>query len=90
MALVRVMTVCWLGSAALADRMRHALKDHGATYPNPTGTPVQSPTARWVLPSCVGIHGRLLPGQWPLVLHLTEEPQQRRKRLGQPDERCSR
>jgi hypothetical protein len=49
MALLMVMTVCWLVDAALESRIRHALKDHGATFPNHTGTPGQHPTARWVL-----------------------------------------
>lgn len=49
MALLRVMTVCLLVYAALESRIRQALKDHGATFPNRQGTPVQNPTARWVL-----------------------------------------
>jgi hypothetical protein len=32
------------------------------------------------------MHGRLIPGQWPLVLHLTEAHQQLLKLLGTPDE----
>jgi transposase len=47
MALLMVMTVCLLVYAALEYRIRHALQDHGATFPNQQGTPVQNPTARW-------------------------------------------
>lgn len=86
MALVRVMTVGWLGYAALASRLRHALKDHGAPVPNQTGTPVPNPPARWVFPDVVGSHGRLIPGQWPLVLHLTEAHQPLLTLLGKPSE----
>jgi transposase len=81
MALLMVMTVCWLVSAALEYRIRHALKDHGATIPDQKGTPVQHPTARWVFHSFVGIHVLLIPGQWPLVLNLTEEHQKLLKLL---------
>jgi transposase len=53
MALLMVMTVCVLVSAALAYRIRKALHDHDATFPNHTGQPVQNPTARWVYQSCM-------------------------------------
>jgi transposase len=39
MALLMVMTVCLLVYAALEYRIRHALKDHGATFPHQKGTP---------------------------------------------------
>jgi hypothetical protein len=90
MALLMVMTVCLLVYAALAYRIRHARQDHGATFPNQQGTPVQNPTARWVFPYCVGLHVRFIPGPWPLVLHLTEAHQPWRTRLGNPDERFYR
>ena len=38
MALLRVMTVCLLVYAALEYRIRQALKDHDATFPNQTAT----------------------------------------------------
>jgi transposase len=84
MALLMVMTVCWLVYAALAYRIRKALKDHGATFPNHTGQPVQNPTARWVFQSFVGIHVLLIPGERPLVLNLAEEPQHLLRLLGNP------
>ena len=65
MALLMVMTVCWLVYAALEYRIRHALKDHGATFPHQKGTPVQNPTARWVFHDFVGIHVLFIPGPWP-------------------------
>jgi transposase len=90
MALLMVMTVCWLVYAALEYRLRKALQDHGATCPNQQGQPVQNPTARWVFPYFVGIHVLLIPGQWPVVLNLTEEHQQLLKLLGTPYERFYR
>jgi transposase len=90
MALLMVMTVCLLVYAALEYRIRNALKDHGATFPNQKGTPVQNPTARWIFHYFVGIHVLFIPGQWPLVLNLTEEHQQLLKLLGKPYERFYR
>jgi transposase len=48
MALLMVMTVCLLVYAALEYRIRHALKEHEATFPDQKGKRIQSPTARWV------------------------------------------
>jgi transposase len=90
MALLMVMTVCLLVYAALEYRIRNALQDHGATFPNQKGAPIQNPTARWVFHYFVGIHVLLIPGQWPLVLNLTEEHQQLLKLLGSPYERFYR
>jgi transposase len=56
MALLMVMTVCLLVYAALEYRIRQALKDHGATFPDQKGKPTQHPTGRWVFHSFVGIH----------------------------------
>jgi transposase len=53
MALLMVMTVCLLVYAALEYRIRKALQDHDATFPNQKGQPVQYPTARWVFQSCM-------------------------------------
>jgi hypothetical protein len=90
MALLRVMTVCWLVYAALEYRSRQALQEQRATVPHHKGQPVQNPTARWVLHYFVGIHLLLLPGQWPLVRNLTEAHQQRLRLLGKPYERLDR
>jgi transposase len=87
MALLMVMTVCLLVYAALEYCIRKTLKDHEATFPNQKGQPIQNPTARWVFQSFVGIHLLLIPGQWPLVLNLTEEHQQLLRLLGEPYER---
>jgi transposase len=90
MALLMVMTVCLLVYAALEYRIRQALQDHGATFPNQKGQPVQNPTARWVFQYFVGIHVLLIPGQWPLVLNLTEEHHHLLRLLGKPYERFYR
>jgi transposase len=87
MALLMVMTVCLLVYAALEYRIRKALKEQGATFPNQKGTPVQNPTARWIFHYFVGIHVLLRPQEWPLVLNLTEEHQHLLRILGKPYER---
>jgi transposase len=84
MALLMVMTVCLLVYAALEHRIRKALQDHHATFPNQKGQPVQNPTARWVFQYFVGIHLLYVSGQWPLVLNLTEDHQHLLRLLGQP------
>jgi transposase len=90
MALFMVMTVCLLVYAALESRIRQALQEHEATFPNHKGQRVQPPTARWVFHDFVGIHLRCMPGQWPLVLNLTEEHQHLLQLLGKPYERFYR
>ena len=84
MALLMVMTVCLLVYAALEYRIRHALKDHGATFPDQKGKRIHNPTARRVFQYFVGIHLLCQAGQWPIVLNLTEEHQHLLRLLGQP------
>jgi transposase len=84
MAFLMVMTVCWLVYAALEYRIRQALKADAAMFPNQTGHPIQNPTARWVFQYFGGIHLLLMPGQWPLVLNLTETHAHLLRLLGQP------
>jgi transposase len=73
MALLMVMTVCLLVYAALEYRIRTALKEHGATFPDQKGKHIHNPTARWVFHYFVGIHVLRIPGQPYIVLNLTEE-----------------
>jgi transposase len=82
MALLMVMTVCLLVYAALEYRIREALKDHEAMFPDQKGKRIQNPSARWVFHYFVGLHVGLIPGQWPLVINLTEEHQQLLQLLG--------
>jgi hypothetical protein len=84
MALFMVMTVCLLGYAAWEYRIRQALKEHEATFPDQKGKRLQYPTARWLLHYVVGIHLLCPAGQWPIVLNLTEEHQHLLRLLGQP------
>jgi transposase len=84
MALLMVMTVCLLVYAALEYRIRTALKARQATFPDQKGQPSQNPTARWVFQYFVGIHLLLMPGEWPLVLNLTETHEHLLRLLGQP------
>jgi hypothetical protein len=84
MALLMVMTVCVLVYAAVEYRIRKALKDHEATFPNQQGKRIQQPTARWVFHYFVGIHVLCPAGQWPIVLNLTADHQHLLRLLGQP------
>jgi transposase len=91
MALLMVMTVCLLVYAALEYRIRTALTEHAATFPDQKGKRIQNPTARWVFHYFVGIHVLCIPGQWdPLVANLTEEHQSLLRLLGKPYERLYR
>jgi transposase len=82
MALLMVMTVCLLVYAALEYRIRRALQDHGATFPDQKGKRTQYPTARWVFHYFVGIHVLYIPGQGLFVLNLTDEHQHLLQLLG--------
>src|SRR5262245_17468155 len=61
MALLMVMTVCLLVYAALEYRIRTALKEHGATFPDQKGRRIPNPTTRWVFHYFVGIHVLYIP-----------------------------
>jgi transposase len=82
MALLMVMTVCLLVYAALEYRIRKALKDQDATFPNQQGQPVQNPTARWVFQYFVGIHLLRIRGEGAFVLNLNDQHQQLLRLLG--------
>jgi transposase len=84
MALLMVMTVCLLVYAALEYRIRQALNERAATFPDQRGKRIQHPTARWVFHYFVGIHLLCQAGQWPIVLNLTAEHQHLLRLLGQP------
>jgi transposase len=75
MALLMAMTVCLLVYAALEYRIRTALQEHGATFPDQKGRRITHPTARWVFHYFVGIHVLSIPGQGPMILNLTDEHQ---------------
>jgi len=82
MALLMVMTVCLLVYAALEYRIRTALKEHGATFPDQKGKRIQNPTARWVFHYFVGMHVLYIPGQGLMILNLTDEHQHLLQLLG--------
>jgi len=82
MALLMVMTVCLLVYAALEYRIRTALKEHAATFPDQKGKRIQNPTARWVFHYFVGIHVLYIPGQGLMILNLTDEHQHLLQLLG--------
>jgi hypothetical protein len=76
------MTRCWLVSAAVEYRIRHALKANEATLPDQKGQRIQNPTARGVFHYCVGIHVLFIPGQGLMILNLTDEHQRLLQLLG--------
>jgi len=82
MALLRVMTVCWLVYAALEYRLRQGLINFQATFPHQTGQPIQHPTARWVFQYFSGIHVLRIPGEGAFVLNVTDQHRQLLQRLG--------
>ena len=82
MALLMVMTVCLLVYAALEYRIRTALKEHGATFPDQKGRRIPNPTTRWVFHYFVGIHVLYIPGQGLMILNLTDEHQHLLELLG--------
>ena len=82
MALLMVMTVCLLVYAALEYRIRTALKEQAATFPDQKGKRIQNPTARWVFHYFVGIHVLYIPGQGLMILNLTDEHQHLLQLLG--------
>ena len=89
MALLMGMTGCVLVYAAGESRMRQALVDHGETFPPQTGQPIQTPTARWVLHSFVGMHWLRMPGEGAMVRHLNDEHRKLLRLLGKPSEEFS-
>src|SRR5262245_8251448 len=82
MALLMVMTVCLLVYAALEYRIRTALKEQAATFPDQKGKRIQTPPARWVFHYFVGIHVLYIPGQGLMILNLTDEHQHLLQLLG--------
>ena len=67
------MTVCLRVYAALEYRIRHALRDNAATFPDQKGKPTQTPTARWGFHDFAGMQVLFIPGQGLFVLNLTDE-----------------
>jgi hypothetical protein len=86
MALLMVMTVCWLVYAALEYRIRNALKAHQTTLPHQQGPPGQHPTARWGFQSFVSLHLLHMPGEGALVLKLKDPHRQLLRILGRRSE----
>jgi hypothetical protein len=76
------MTVCLLVYAALAYRIRTALQEPRATFPDQKGKRIQNPTARWVFHDFVGMHVLYIPGQGLMMLTLTDEHQHLLQLLG--------
>lgn len=81
-ALLMVMTVCLLVSAALEYRIRTALKEHEAPFPDQKGRRIPPPTTRWVFHYFVGMHVLYIPGQGLMILNLTDEHQHLLELLG--------
>jgi transposase len=62
MALLMIMTVCLRVYAALESRIRRALQEHGATFPDQKGQRVQHPNRPVGLPLLCGDSCALPPG----------------------------
>jgi hypothetical protein len=88
MAWLMVMTVCWLVDAALASRLRKALKDPEATFPNQKGELGQNPTARWVFQDFVGLHLLRMRREGAFVLNLNAQHLHLLRLLGRSYEAC--
>jgi hypothetical protein len=84
MARWMVRTVGFLVYAAVAERIRRALQEHGATFPDHKGHRLQHPTARWVFHAFVGMPGLSIPGHGLVVLRLPDEHQHLLQLLGKP------
>jgi hypothetical protein len=80
--LLMVMTVCVLVYAALEYRIRTAMKEHGATFPDQKGRRIPNPTTRRVFHYFVGIHVLSIPGQGLMILNLTDAHQHLLELLG--------
>jgi len=66
----------------LEYRIRRALQEQGATFPDQKGKRIPNPTARWVFHYFVGIHVLYIPGQGLMILNLTDEHQHLLQLLG--------
>ena len=72
MALMMVMTLCLLVYAALEHRIRGALEEHNATFPDQKGDMTETPSARWVFQYFSGIHVLTLAQIQVIVLNMNK------------------
>jgi len=70
MALLMIMTLSLLLYATLEYRIRTALKEQDATFPNQLGKPTTHPTARWVFQYFSGIHELNISQKQIIILNL--------------------
>ena len=76
------MTVWLLVCPALEYRIRQALKDSEAPFPNQKGQPAQYRTAYWVFHYFRGLYLLRISGAEALVLNLAEQDRQLLRLLG--------
>lgn len=72
MALMMVMTLCLMVYAGLERRIRKALRQNEATFPDQKGKPTVKPTARWVFQFFAGIHVLIIGRMKELILNINE------------------
>jgi transposase len=72
MALMMVMTLCLVVYAALEFRIRGALRENSATFPNQKGKLIKNPTVRWVFQFFSGIHVLVVDGVREFVSNLND------------------
>jgi len=70
MALLMIMTISLLIYSTLEYRIRTALKEQDATFPNQLGQPINNPTARWVFQYFSGIHELNISQKQIVILNL--------------------
>ena len=70
MALLMIMTISLLIYATLEYRIRIALDEQDATFPNQLGQPIKNPTTRWVFQCFSGIHELNISQKQIVILNL--------------------
>ncbi len=70
MALLMIMTISLLIYATLEYRIRTALDEQDATFPNQLGQPIKNPTTRWVFQCFSGIHELNISQKQIVILNL--------------------
>ena len=70
MALLMIMTISLLIYSTLEYRIRTALNEQDATFPNQLGQPITNPTTRWVFQYFSGIHELNISQKQIVILNL--------------------
>jgi transposase len=82
MALMMIMTLCFLVFGALEYRIRQTLQQQQQTFPTQLGATTAKPTARWVFQFFAGIHVLLIDSCREIILNCNENHYQLLNLLG--------